>query len=123
MFSSLLTSAAAVTRAISGVESASLHHDWLRTRLHEYDHHVQIDFLIGAFTPAALYYKAQNIRTFIRQQVVDMLGKVCGSVSVAGKELRIDLQLAGRPLDDGLLLKMAYAYEQAPPCHTRRPPI
>jgi aspartyl-tRNA(Asn)/glutamyl-tRNA(Gln) amidotransferase subunit A len=52
----LLTSAAAVTRAILAVESASLHHDWLRTRLHDYDHNVQIDFLTGAIIPAQLYY-------------------------------------------------------------------
>jgi aspartyl-tRNA(Asn)/glutamyl-tRNA(Gln) amidotransferase subunit A len=171
----LLPSAAAVTRAILAVESASLHHDWLRTRLHEYDHNVQIDFLTGAITPAALYYKAQKIRALIRQQVLDVLGKVdvlalpsssepapllpqsaglkskdearqrisgrrsltgvfnlanvpalsvpCGFVSVEGKELPIGLQLAGRPFDDGLLLRVAYAYEQATPWHTRRPPI
>jgi aspartyl-tRNA(Asn)/glutamyl-tRNA(Gln) amidotransferase subunit A len=171
----LLTSAAAVTRAIIGVESASLHHDWLRTRLHEYDHNVQLDFLTGAITPAALYYKAQKIRALIRQQVFDVLGTVdvlalpsssepapllpqrsglkskdearqrmagrrsltgvfnlanvpalsvpCGFVSVEGKELPIGLQLAGRPFDDGLLLRVAYAYEQATPWHTRRPPI
>jgi aspartyl-tRNA(Asn)/glutamyl-tRNA(Gln) amidotransferase subunit A len=171
----LLTSAAAVTRAILAVESASLHHDWLRTRLHEYDHNVQIDFLTGAIIPATLYYKAQKIRALIRQQVFEVLGNVnvlalpsssepapllpqgaglkskeearqrmsgrrsltgvfnlanvpalslpCGFVSMEGKELPIGLQLAGRPFDDGLLLRVAYAYEQATPWHTRRPPI
>jgi aspartyl-tRNA(Asn)/glutamyl-tRNA(Gln) amidotransferase subunit A len=171
----LLTSAAAVTRAILAVESASLHHDWLRTRLHEYDHNVQIDFLTGAIIPAQLYYKAQKIRGLIRQQVFDALQKVdvlalpsssepapllpqgaglkskdearqrmsgrrsltgvfnlanvpalsvpCGFVSVEGKELPIGLQLAGRPFDDGLLLKVAHAHEQATPWHARRPPI
>jgi aspartyl-tRNA(Asn)/glutamyl-tRNA(Gln) amidotransferase subunit A len=171
----LLTSAAAVTRAILAVESASLHHDWLRTRLHEYDHNVQIDFLTGAIIPAQLYYKAQKIRGLIRQQVLDGLQKVdvlalpsssepapllpqgaglkskdearqrmsgrrsltgvfnlanvpalsvpCGFVSVEGKELPIGLQLVGRPFDDGLLLKVAHAHEQATPWHTRRPPI
>jgi aspartyl-tRNA(Asn)/glutamyl-tRNA(Gln) amidotransferase subunit A len=171
----LLTSAAAVTRAILAVESASLHHDWLRTRLHEYDHNVQIDFLTGAIIPAQLYYRAQKIRGLIRQQVLDGLQKVdvlalpsssepapllpqgaglkskdearqrmsgrrsltgvfnlanvpalsvpCGFVSVEGKELPIGLQLVGRPFDDGLLLRVAHAHEQATPWHTRRPPI
>ena len=171
----LMTSAAAVTRAIIGVESASLHHNWLRTRLHEYDHNVQIDFLTGAITPAQLYYKAQKIRALTRQQVLAALEKVdvlvlpsssepapllpkeaglkskdearqrmsgrrsltgvfnlanvpalsvpCGFVSVEGKELPIGLQLAGRPFEDGLLLKVAHAYEQATRWHTRRPPI
>ena len=171
----LLTSAAAVTRAILAVESASLHHDWLRTRLHEYDHNVQIDFLTGAIIPAQLYYKAQKIRALIRQQVFDALQRVdvlaspsssepapllpqgaglkskdearqrmsgrrsltgvfnlanvpalsvpCGFASVEGKALPVGLQLAGRPFDDGLLLRVAHAYEQATPWHTRRPPI
>jgi aspartyl-tRNA(Asn)/glutamyl-tRNA(Gln) amidotransferase subunit A len=171
----LLTSAAAVTRAIIGVESASLHYNWLRTRLLEYDHNVQIDFLTGAITPAQVYYKAQKIRALTRQQVLAALRQVdvlvlpsssepapplpkeaglksknearqrmsgrrsltgvfnlanvpalsvpCGFVSLAGKELPIGLQLAGRPFDDGLLLRVAHAYEQSTPWHTRRPPI
>ncbi len=171
----LMTSAAAVTRAILAVESASLHHNWLKTRLHEYDHNVQIDFLTGAIMPAQLYYKAQKLRALTREQVLAALQKVdvlalpsssepapplpqgaglkskdearqrmsgrrsltgvfnlanvpalsvpCGFVSVAGKELPIGLQLASRPFDDGLLLRVAHAYEQATPWHTRRPPI
>jgi aspartyl-tRNA(Asn)/glutamyl-tRNA(Gln) amidotransferase subunit A len=171
----LMTSAAAVTRAILAVESASLHHNWLKTRLHEYDHNVQIDFLTGAIMPAQLYYKAQKLRALTRQQVLAALQKVdvlalpsssepaplrpqgtglkskdearqrmsgrrsltgvfnlanvpalsvpCGFVSVAGKELPIGLQLASRPFDDGLLLRVAHAYEQVTPWHTRRPTI
>ena len=171
----LMTSAAAVTRAILAVESASLHHNWLKTRLHEYDHNVQIDFLIGAIMPAQLYYKAQKLRALTRQQVFAALQQVdvlalpsssepapllpqgtglkskdearqrmsgrrsltgvfnlanvpalsvpCGFVSVGGKELPIGLQLAGRLFDDGLLLRVAHAYEQATSWHTRRPPI
>jgi aspartyl-tRNA(Asn)/glutamyl-tRNA(Gln) amidotransferase subunit A len=171
----LLSSAAAVTRAILAVESAALHHKWLRTRLHEYDHNVQIDFMTGAIMPAQLYYKAQKIRALIRQQVFEALDNVdvlalpcssepapllpqgpglkskeearqrmsgrrsltgvfnlasvpalsvpCGFVAVDGKELPIGLQLAGRPFADGLLLKVAYAYEQGTSWHTRRPPI
>jgi aspartyl-tRNA(Asn)/glutamyl-tRNA(Gln) amidotransferase subunit A len=72
----LLPVAAAVTRAILGVESAALHHDWLRTRLHEYDHNVQLDFLTGAITPAQLYYKAQQLRQLTRQQVFAALRQV-----------------------------------------------
>jgi aspartyl-tRNA(Asn)/glutamyl-tRNA(Gln) amidotransferase subunit A len=171
----LLPVAAAVTRAILGVESAALHHDWLRTRLHEYDHNVQLDFLTGAITPAQLYYKAQQLRELIRQQVFAALRQVdvlalpsssepapllpqqpglhskeearlrmsgrrsftgvfnlanvpalsvpCGFVSVDGKDLPIGLQLAGGPFADGLLLKVAHAYEQSTTWHTRRPPI
>lgn len=171
----LLPCAAAVTRAILAVESASLHRDWLRTRLSEYDHNVQLDFLTGAIMPAQLYYKAQKLRELIRRQVFAALRKVdvlalpsssepapllpkepgikskeearqriagrrsltgvfnlanvpalsvpCGFVALDGKELPIGLQLAGRPFEDGLLLRVAYAYEQSTPWHTRRPSI
>jgi len=172
---SLLPSAAAVTRAILAVESASLHHDWVRHRLHEYDHNVAIDFLTGSLLPASLYYKAQKLRELTRRQVLEVLQSVdvlalpsssepapllpqaagikskeeatermagrrsltgvfnlasvpalsvpCGFVSLDGSDLPIGLQLAGRPFEDGLLLKAAYAYEQHTTWHTRRPPI
>ena len=171
----LMHIAAAVTRAILGVESAALHHDWLRTRLHEYDHNVQLDFLTGAITPAQLYYKAQQLRELIRRQVFAALQQVdvlalpsssepapllpqqaglrskdearlrmsgrrsltglfnlanvpalsvpCGFAEVAGKDLPVGLQLAGRPFADGLLLGVAHAYEQSTAWHTRRPPV
>ena len=72
----LLPSAAAVTRAILAVESASLHHDWVRHRLHEYDHNVAIDFLTGSLLPASLYYKAQKLRELTRRQVLEVLQSV-----------------------------------------------
>lgn len=171
----LLPSAAAVTRAILAVESAALHHDWIRTRLRDYDHNVQIDMLTGAVLPAQLYYRAQQLRELTRRQVFAALQQAdvlalpassepapllptapglqskeearqrmagrrsltgvfnlanvpalcvpCGFVTVDGKELPIGLQLAGRPFDDGLLLKVAHAYEQSTTWHTRRPPF
>ncbi len=171
----LLLSAAAVTRAILAVESAAIHHDWIRTRLRDYDHNVQIDFLTGAILPAQLYYKAQQLRELTRRQVFAALQQAdvlalpgssepaallptspgiqnkeearqrmagrrsftgvfnlanvpalcvpCGFAAVEGKDLPLGLQLAGRPFDDGLLLKVAHAYEQSTTWHTRRPPI
>ncbi len=47
----------------------------------------------------------------------------CGFASVDGQDLPIGLQLAGRPGADGLLLRVAHAYEQSTTWHTRRPPI
>ena len=171
----LLDRAAVVTRAIIAVESASLHHDRIRSRLDEYDHNVRIDFLTGSVLPAQLYYKAQKLLELIRRQVFALLQEVdvlalpsssepapliakapglsskeeawqrmvgrrslsgvfnlanvpalsvpCGFVSAEGKDLPIGLQLAGRPFDDGLLLKVAHAYEVSTAWHTRRPPI
>jgi aspartyl-tRNA(Asn)/glutamyl-tRNA(Gln) amidotransferase subunit A len=54
---------------------------------------------------------------------VPALSVPCGFVSMEGKELPVGLQLVGRPFEDGLLLKVAHAYEQATPWHTRRPPV
>ena len=39
------------------------------------------------------------------------------------ENLPIGLQLGGRPFDEETVLKVAYAYEQAAPWRTRRPPI
>jgi aspartyl-tRNA(Asn)/glutamyl-tRNA(Gln) amidotransferase subunit A len=54
---------------------------------------------------------------------VPALSVPCGFVSVAEKDLPVGLQLAGRPFADGLLLQVAYAYEQHTSWHTRRPPV
>ena len=54
---------------------------------------------------------------------VPALSVPCGFVSLDGKELPIGLQLGGRPFEDGLLLKVAHAYEQSKSWHARRPPI
>ena len=171
----LLPYSAAITRTILAVESASLHPDWLRTRLGDFDHNVRTDFLTGAVIPAQLYYRAQKLRELIRSQVLDALNQVdvlalpsssepaplipkgpglssieearqrisgrrtlngvfnlasvpalsvpCGFIFVDRKDLPIGLQLAGRPFAEGLLLKVAHAYEQSTDWHNRRPPI
>jgi aspartyl-tRNA(Asn)/glutamyl-tRNA(Gln) amidotransferase subunit A len=123
-----------------------------------------------------VYYKAQQLRSLLRQQVLQALEKVevlvqptvgkaaqkiepdpairskeqanrlswlltltsslanipavsipCGFLPLAaeqgGKELPIGLQIAGRPFEEERVLKVAYAYEQQTPWHTRRPPL
>ena len=171
----LLDRAAAVTRTILAVEAASIHHDWMRSRLDDYDHNVRIDFLTGSVIPAQLYYKAQRLRELIREQVLEALKRVdvlalpsssepappipkepglkskeearqrmygrrsltgvfnlasvpalsipCGFAEVGDKELPVGLQLAGRPFEDGLLLRVAHAYEGSTDWHKRRPPV
>jgi Asp-tRNA(Asn)/Glu-tRNA(Gln) amidotransferase A subunit family amidase len=37
--------------------------------------------------------------------------------------LPLGLQLAGRPSEDALLLRLAHAYQQATDWHERRPPV
>jgi aspartyl-tRNA(Asn)/glutamyl-tRNA(Gln) amidotransferase subunit A len=55
--------------------------------------------------------------------IVPALCVPCGFVSVEGKDLPSGLQLSGKPVADGLLLKVAHAYEQSTTWYTRRPPI
>ena len=35
----------------------------------------------------------------------------------------VGLQIVGRPFEEGMVLRVAYAYEQSSPWHTRRPPL
>jgi len=41
----------------------------------------------------------------------------------ASSGLPLSLQLAGRPFDEAMVLRVGHAYEQATPWHTRRPPV
>jgi aspartyl-tRNA(Asn)/glutamyl-tRNA(Gln) amidotransferase subunit A len=41
----------------------------------------------------------------------------------ASSGLPLSLQLAGRPFEEGTVLRVGHAYEQATPWHTRRPPL
>jgi aspartyl-tRNA(Asn)/glutamyl-tRNA(Gln) amidotransferase subunit A len=44
----------------------------------------------------------------------------CGFTSAG---LPLSLQLTGRPFEEGMVLRVGHAYEQATPWHTRRPPL
>ncbi len=171
----LMNGAAAVTRVLLAVESASLYTDLVHNRLSEWDYNVQLDFLVGALLPAQVYHKAQKVRELVRAQVSEAFKKVdvlalptssepappvmkeaglkskeeaasrmsgrrsltgianlanvpalsvpCGFASVDGTDLPVGLQLMGRAHEDGLLLRVAHAYEQSTSWHMRRPPI
>lgn len=49
----------------------------------------------------------------------------CGFTAgdAANPPMPLSLQLAGRPLEDALLLRVGHAYQQATDWHTRRPPL
>ena len=55
------------------VEAASNHRKWIQARREEYAHDGRIRLLTGGVMPAQAYYKAQKLRTLIRQQVHDAL--------------------------------------------------
>ena len=168
----LVEEAGAISKIISDIEGAAVHHDWLRTRAGEYDHNTKVRLTAAALTPANAYYKAQKLRALLRSQVLDELQRVdvlvlpttptqaprildgpgikspeeareavsgvrsfTGAFNLAGTPalalpcgftsdgLPVSLQLAGRPFEEGTLLRVGHAYEQNTTWHLKRPPI
>ena len=54
---------------------------------------------------------------------VPALSIPCGFTSDGDGALPLALQIAGRPYAEATVLRVGYAYEQATPWHTRKPPI
>ena len=65
----LTAHANAITSAFLAVEPASNHNEWIRERLQDYGHDNRIGLLTGSILPAQAYYKAQKLRSMLRQQV------------------------------------------------------
>ena len=62
-----------LTLVLVAAEVASTHRDWIKERLQEYNHSNQIMLLTGSVTPAQVYYKAQKVRSLLRQQALEAL--------------------------------------------------
>ena len=67
----LVENAGAVSKCITDMDGASVHHQLLRTRAQDYDHNTRVRLLTAILTPAQAYYKSQKLRTLIRQAVLD----------------------------------------------------
>ena len=168
----IVENAGAVSKCITDMDGAAVHYERLRTRAAEYDHNTRVRLLTAILTPAQAYYKAQKVRTLIRQAVLAVLEEVdvivlptsptvapllpaeagitsqedarsriagvrnfTGAFNVAGVpalsipcgfsdgNLPLSLQIVGRPMADGLLMRVAHAYQQATDWHLRRPPL
>ena len=63
------------TAVLLAVEPALAQQDWVKDQLQDYGHDVRILLLTGSLLPAQAYYKAQKLRTMLRQQVLDSLEK------------------------------------------------
>ena len=76
-----------ITRILSDVEvgidqrqhgsaaelSPTTRRDWIKERLQDYGRANRVNLLTGSITPAQVYYKAQKVRSLLRQQVLDAL--------------------------------------------------
>ena len=69
-----LSAHAHVLQTSMGPEASLDHHEWIKTRLDEYGHKNRIGMLMGAVMPAQAYYKAQKLRSMLRDQVLEALG-------------------------------------------------
>ena len=69
----LIPHAGALSMAILGVEWSSLHRETFEAHFEELDHNNRIRFLTGSALPAQAYYKAQKLRTLLREQVLAAL--------------------------------------------------
>jgi len=67
--------AGVATAVLLAVEPALAQQDWIKDQLQDYGHDVRILLLTGSLLPAQAYYKAQKLRTMLRQQVLDFLEK------------------------------------------------
>lgn len=67
--------AGVASAVLLAVEPALAQKDWIKDQLQDYGHDVRILLLTGSLLPAQAYYKAQKLRTMLRQQVLDSLEK------------------------------------------------
>ena len=65
-----------VTRAITHVDRVSLHPEYLRERGEDYHYNTRVHFTTANLIPAQIYYKAQKLRSVIREQVLTLLEDV-----------------------------------------------
>ena len=72
----LVEQAGAFSRSIGDIEGAGQHYEWLKTRPQDYDRNIRVRLLTGLLTPAQAYFKAQKLRSMLRQQVLDVLDRV-----------------------------------------------
>ena len=168
----IVEKAGAVSKCITDMDGATVHYQRLKERINEYDHNTRVRLLTAILTPAQAYYKAQKLRTVIRQAVLDALSEVdvlvlptspapspkipdgpgikshedaasrifgvrnfTGPFNLAGvpalsipcgftsDNLPIALQIVGGPMEEGKVMRVGHAYQQATNWHTRRPPI
>ena len=71
----ITVSAGIASSILLAVEPAFDHREWIRDRLNEYGHDVRIQQLVGSIMPAQAYYKAQKLRSMLREQVLEAFQK------------------------------------------------
>ena len=52
------------------VEAASIHHEWVRERLDDYQNELRLTLLMASLIPAQTYYKANQLRAYWREEML-----------------------------------------------------
>ncbi|PKB71855.1 MAG: hypothetical protein BZY87_03205 [SAR202 cluster bacterium Io17-Chloro-G6] len=65
-----------ITRAITHVDRVSLRPEYLRERAEDYHYNTRVHFTTANLVPAQVYYKAQKLRSMVREQVLGLLEEV-----------------------------------------------
>ena len=66
----LAAHANAIAGTLLAVEPAVNMKEWVRERIHDFGHDNRIGLLTGSLVPAQAYYKAQKLRTLLREDVL-----------------------------------------------------
>ena len=69
----LIEKAGAFSKALTDMEGASVHYKGLKERPNDYDHNTRVRLLTAILTPAQHYYKAQKLRSMLRQHILELL--------------------------------------------------
>ncbi len=72
----LAKDAGAITMSLIGVEWSALHRNAFLGDFKAFDHNNRIRFLSGSLVPSQMYYKAQKLRSMLREQVLSALEQV-----------------------------------------------
>ena len=72
----LIEAGGAASKCLIDMEAATVHYENLKSRPGDYDHNSRVRLLAAILTPAQVYYKAQKIRTLLRQQLLALLEDV-----------------------------------------------
>ncbi len=72
----LLEAGGTVSKCLTDLYGANIHHQWLKTRAAEYDYNSRVRLLTAILTPAQAFYKAEKLRALIRSQILQQLQEV-----------------------------------------------
>jgi aspartyl-tRNA(Asn)/glutamyl-tRNA(Gln) amidotransferase subunit A len=134
--------AGAIIRTITHTERVSLHPEWLRAivRQQVLEALNEVDVLVQptSSSPATKMGLSSGVRSVeqVKKALVEgsfrgvyslagvpALSILCGFTSPDEGGLPLAMQIAGRPFEEATVLRVAHAYEQNNPWHTRRPLI